>query len=196
METIISLCPPQITPENTWVNSGTRGVSASVTGGFCNVDNELLTQTIGHLFDRLLLLNHKFERLSIIYMLRGCVWWGKHDSTYQVNEVTEVLLDLLRRQTPHQVQSTVELLFSLRQTQIKTQLCCQPLLVLVHLNQTQLCRARNPHHNILGMIFGRNEHGFLEGNEKQFIQPTWFWIVTRDQLRFPCFSSLTGTLSC
>lgn len=42
------------------------------------------------------------------------------DSTHQVNEVTEVLLDLLRRQTPHQVQSTVELLVSLQQTQIRT----------------------------------------------------------------------------
>lgn len=81
-------------------------------------------------------------------MLRGCVWWGQQESTYQVNEVTEVLLDLLRRQTPHQVQSTVELLFSLRQTQITTL-----MLVLVRLNQTQLWRGRNPHHNIPRMIF-------------------------------------------
>lgn len=36
--------------------------------------------------------------------------------TYQVNEVTEVLLDLLRRQTPHQVQSTVQLLVILKNT--------------------------------------------------------------------------------
>lgn len=133
------------------VLSGTRGVSASVTGGFCNGDNELLTQTIGHLFNRLLFFNHTSEPLSIIYMLHGGVWWGKQDSTYQVNEVTQVLLDLLRRQTPHQVQSTVELLFSLWQTQITTQLCCQTLLVLVILNQTQLWRARNPHPNRMSM---------------------------------------------
>ncbi len=37
--------------------------------------------------------------------------------THQVNEVTEVLLDLLRRQTPHQVQGTVQLLVILKDNQ-------------------------------------------------------------------------------
>lgn len=34
--------------------------------------------------------------------------------THQVNEVTEILLYLLRRQTPHQIQGTIQLLVTLR----------------------------------------------------------------------------------
>lgn len=37
-------------------------------------------------------------------------------ATHQVDEVAEVLLDLLGRQTPHQVEGTVQLLLSLKQT--------------------------------------------------------------------------------
>lgn len=37
-------------------------------------------------------------------------------ATHQVDEVTEVLLDLLGRQTPHQVQSTIQLLVILKHT--------------------------------------------------------------------------------
>ena len=37
-------------------------------------------------------------------------------ATHQVDEVTEVLLDLLGRQTPHQVQSTIQLLVILKYT--------------------------------------------------------------------------------
>lgn len=35
-------------------------------------------------------------------------------STHQVNEVTEILLYLLRRQTPHQIQGTIQLLVTLQ----------------------------------------------------------------------------------
>lgn len=47
------------------------------------------------------------------------VWKSVKMITHQVNEVTEVLLDLLRRQTPHQVQSTVQLLVVLKHTNIR-----------------------------------------------------------------------------
>lgn len=49
-------------------------------------------------------------------MSSGRGWRDRVMVTDQVNEVTEVLLNLLRRQTPHQVQGTVQLLVTLKQT--------------------------------------------------------------------------------
>lgn len=40
---------------------------------------------------------------------------GTACSTHQVNEVTEILLDLLRRQAPHQIQGTIQLLVTLQE---------------------------------------------------------------------------------
>lgn len=39
--------------------------------------------------------------------------------TYQVNEIAEVLLNLLWRQTPHQIQGTIQLLIILRRKRRK-----------------------------------------------------------------------------
>jgi len=52
--------------------------------------------------------------------VRGQRSEGTH--TDQVDEVAEVLLDLLRRQTPHQVQRTVQLLLVLEHTHTHTHL--------------------------------------------------------------------------
>lgn len=62
-------------------------------------------------------------------------------ATHQVDEVAEVLLDLLGRQTPHQVEGTVQLLLSLKQRRSHTDGEKDRQLHTTLENQGRLCKC-------------------------------------------------------
>lgn len=92
---------------------------------FCDIKMMLVHENVTIVWKPVMLQNAPYMHILCACLHSVCVstceeiWQDAETKTetHQVNEVTEVLLDLLRRQTPHQVQGTVQLLVTLKHTQ-------------------------------------------------------------------------------
>lgn len=96
-------------------------------------------------------------------------------NTHQVNEVTEILLYLLRRQTPHQIQGTIQLLVTLRKQEHTLVTICTGN--TSHLHTHKLQRSLTPLIQEIQFLVLSSSMFCINTNISITFSTIWLWII-------------------